>query len=182
VYAAPVSADTAAGRAARSSGAADLRTAAALCLAPGTRRGAVVVRPAALRRLDRIDTVVADAEVLLSPEPSIGEVIVLPGADAEEAAERVHALFDPAEFRHGALGSGPGAATVPGGRAVLRGENGWTLGPVELPGPSFTTATTRRAHRAAPALGADRDEVLRELGYGPADVERLAAAGAFGSR
>src|SRR5690606_21137332 len=82
------------------------------------RRGAVVVRPAALRRLDRIDTVVADAEVLLSPEPSIGEVIVLPGADAEEAAERVHALFDPAEFRHGALGSGPGAATVPGGRAV----------------------------------------------------------------
>ncbi|MFO7250083.1 MAG: hypothetical protein DIU60_004950, partial [Actinomycetes bacterium] len=113
------------------------------------RRGAVVVRPAALRRLDRIDTVVADAEVLLSPEPSIGEVIVLPGADAEEAAERVHALFDPAEFRHGALGSGPGAATVPGGRAVLRGENGWTLGPVEL-----LDLTGRRGERERRRLAA----------------------------
>lgn len=55
-------------------------------------------------------------------------------------------------------------------------------GQVELPGPSFTTATTRSAHRAAPALGADRDAVLEELGYEPTDVERLTEAGAFGAR
>jgi len=125
------------------------------------RRGAVVVRPAALRRLDRIDTVVADAEVLLSPEPSIGEVIVLPGADAEEAAERVHALFDPAEFRHGALGSGPGAATVPGGRAVLRGENGWTLGPVEL-----LDLTGRRGERERRRLAATGPLAVLGLAHG----------------
>lgn len=56
------------------------------------------------------------------------------------------------------------------------------LGPVELPGPSLATATTRERHVAAPALGADRDRVLMELGYGPEEVERLAGAGAFGPR
>lgn len=56
------------------------------------------------------------------------------------------------------------------------------LGTVELPGPAITTATTRTSHRAAPHLGDDSDSVLAELGYTPADLERLAAAGAFGSR
>jgi len=37
------------------------------------------------------------------------------------------------------------------------------------------------AYRAAPALGADADEILRGLGYDEADLTRLAAEGAFGS-
>lgn len=131
------------------------------------RRGAVVTRPDVLRRLDRVDTVVADADVLLSPEPSIGEVVVLPGADAEEAAERVHALFDPEEFRHRAVGSGPGAAAVPGGRAVLRTEDGWALGPVELLDLAGRRGERERRRLAATGplavLGLARDRRLYAL-------------------
>jgi len=86
------------------------------------RRGAIVADPAALRRLDRVDTVVADAEALLSAEPSIGEVIPAPDADPEQVAERVHALFDPKAFRYGTAG---------GDRPVLRDGDGWELGPLD---------------------------------------------------
>ncbi len=54
------------------------------------------------------------------------------------------------------------------------------LGSVAVPGPAIRTATTRSAHRAPPALGADRDEVLSEIGLAPEDIARAEAAGAFG--
>jgi crotonobetainyl-CoA:carnitine CoA-transferase CaiB-like acyl-CoA transferase len=54
-----------------------------------------------------------------------------------------------------------------------------TFGRIHLPGPVLATATTRTHHAAPPALGADTDAVLRDLGL----LDRrdaLAAAGAFG--
>lgn len=54
------------------------------------------------------------------------------------------------------------------------------LGPVPLPGPPIRSATTRGAHRVPPGLGADRDEVLREIGLGASEIAAAADAGAFG--
>ncbi|TVQ90927.1 MAG: CoA transferase [Deltaproteobacteria bacterium] len=53
------------------------------------------------------------------------------------------------------------------------------LGTLDLPGPAFRTSTTLKTHRAPPDLGADRDEILREIGLF-AEVDRLQEAGAFG--
>ncbi|MBV9206237.1 MAG: HAD-IC family P-type ATPase, partial [Actinobacteria bacterium] len=80
------------------------------------RRDAVVLDAAALRRLDRVDTVALDADVLLTGELMLGEVVTLPDAPPEEVATRLHALF-----------------RADDATAVRRG-NGWVLGPVdELP-------------------------------------------------
>lgn len=56
-----------------------------------------------------------------------------------------------------------------------------TLGALPLPGPPIQTETTRVAHRSPPELGADRDGILAELGWGSQEIERAASAGAFGS-
>jgi crotonobetainyl-CoA:carnitine CoA-transferase CaiB-like acyl-CoA transferase len=55
------------------------------------------------------------------------------------------------------------------------------LGDLALAGPALRTATTREHHRPPPALGADRDAVLAELGYDHERITALAAAGAFGA-
>ncbi|HZD14287.1 MAG TPA: hypothetical protein VE196_04010, partial [Pseudonocardiaceae bacterium] len=54
-------------------------------------RGAVVLNAAVLRRLDRVDTVVLDAEVLLTGQLVLGEVIPLAGADPTQVAEQLYA-------------------------------------------------------------------------------------------
>ncbi len=59
------------------------------------RRGVVVTDPGALRRLDRLDTLVIDMAVLLSDELAIGQVIPLPGAGHAEVATHVYGMFDP---------------------------------------------------------------------------------------
>jgi cation-transporting ATPase I len=56
-------------------------------------RGAVVLDPAVLRRLDRVDTVVLDADVLVSGQLVLGEVIPLAGAEPSQVAEQLYALF-----------------------------------------------------------------------------------------
>lgn len=56
------------------------------------------------------------------------------------------------------------------------------LGEVRLAGPTLRTATTRASHAPPPALGADRDAILRGLGYDAATLRRLADEGAFGGR
>jgi cation-transporting P-type ATPase I len=66
------------------------------------RRGAVVVEPSALRRMDRVDTVVLDAEALTTGALMLGDLLALPGPDGtadplDELVPRVHELFDPAE-------------------------------------------------------------------------------------
>jgi len=57
------------------------------------RRGAVVMDPGALRRLDRVTTVVLDADVLITGQHLLGAVAPLSGADPAEVAERLHAMF-----------------------------------------------------------------------------------------
>ncbi|HSK60665.1 MAG TPA: hypothetical protein VK935_16590, partial [Actinomycetospora sp.] len=66
------------------------------------RRGAVVVEPSALRRMDRVDTVVLDAEALTTGALMLGDLVALPGPDGsvdplDELVPRVHELFDPAD-------------------------------------------------------------------------------------
>jgi formyl-CoA transferase len=56
------------------------------------------------------------------------------------------------------------------------------LGSLTLVGPVVRTRTTVAEHRPPPALGADRDAILAEVGYGPVEVGHLAEAGAFGVR
>jgi len=77
------------------------------------RRGAVVLDAAALRRLDRVDTVVLDAEVLVTGQLVLGEVVAMPDARPEEIATRLHALFLAADAN------------------AVRRDDGWVLGPVD---------------------------------------------------
>ena len=80
------------------------------------RRGAVLLDPAVLRRLDRISTVVLDAEILVTGQFMLGTVVPLPGTDLEEISIRLHEMF---------------SARDP--RAVRRTAE-WTLAPLdELP-------------------------------------------------
>jgi hypothetical protein len=76
-------------------------------------RGAVVLDAAVLRRLDRVDTVVLDADVLVSGQLVLGEVIPLAGTEPTQVAEQLYALF---------RASNPTA---------IRRREGWVLGPVE---------------------------------------------------
>lgn len=57
------------------------------------RHGALVLEPASLRRLDRVDTVVLDAAVLTTGRHLLTKVIPLTGTDPSIVAERLHALF-----------------------------------------------------------------------------------------
>ncbi|MCK9929056.1 HAD-IC family P-type ATPase [Frankia sp. Mgl5] len=95
------------------------------------RRGAQVMSPAALRLLDRVDTVVVDHDVLVSGQHTIGDIVSLPGADPSEVAVRSHALFRPAD------------ATA----RVSR--DGWTLGPVERLAIRGRTGVRERRRLAA---------------------------------
>jgi magnesium-transporting ATPase (P-type) len=58
-------------------------------------RGVVIADRGVLRRLDRIDTVVLDAAALRAGRFSIGEMSLAAGADHEEVATHLYALFDP---------------------------------------------------------------------------------------
>jgi calcium-translocating P-type ATPase len=77
------------------------------------RRGAVVLDAAALRRLDRVNTVVLDAQVLVTGQLMLGEVVNLADAPPELVAGHLHELF---------------RATDP---TAVRACGGWVLGPVE---------------------------------------------------
>jgi cation-transporting ATPase I len=57
------------------------------------RRGVVVMDKGALRRLDRIDTIVVDADVLTTGALVVGEVVGVGGADVAGLVGVVHALF-----------------------------------------------------------------------------------------
>ncbi|MBO0823105.1 MAG: HAD-IC family P-type ATPase, partial [Actinobacteria bacterium] len=59
------------------------------------RRGIVVRDHKALRRLDRIDTIVIDADVLTSGGVVVGEVVPVDDADADDLTGVAHTLFDP---------------------------------------------------------------------------------------
>ncbi|GGQ25914.1 magnesium-transporting ATPase (P-type) [Actinomadura coerulea] len=97
-------------------------------------RGVLPLDPAALRHLDRIDTVVLDADVLQAADLVVDEVAVLGDASEAEVAERVHALSAPGaleEVREADGWSlGPAASVLPGGEVPAEGRDLRGSGPV----------------------------------------------------
>ena len=59
------------------------------------KQGTLVLDPAVLERLDRIDCMVVDGRLLTESRFSVGKVIALGGVAQADAAQRVRALFDP---------------------------------------------------------------------------------------
>jgi cation-transporting ATPase I len=76
------------------------------------RRGAVVLDATVLRRLDRVDTVVLDAEVLVTGQLVLGEVLPLAGADPSQVAGQLYAMFRASDA------------------TAIRRRDEWVLGPV----------------------------------------------------
>ncbi|WP_101783609.1 cation-translocating P-type ATPase [Nonomuraea indica] len=91
-----------------------------------SQRGVIIADGAALSRLDRVDTVVLDDDVLVSKDLVVADVVAAPDSDDETVAVRVHGLF---------------AASAP--RAV-REDGDWALGPYdELPHEGWAGAGHR---------------------------------------
>ncbi len=105
------------------------------------KRGALVVEPTVLRRMDRIDTVVLDAEALTTGVLMLGDLVAVPDADGVSGAPadlvpRVHELFDPS------------GATLP--RRLTDGGEHWLLAALDdLPAPA---RTSRRGSPSRPAM------------------------------
>ena len=140
------------------------------------RRGAVVVEPSALRRMDRLDTVVLDAEALTTGVLMLGDLLALPGADGtadalDELVPRVHELFDPED------------ATAPR-RLSADGEHWLLTGLDDIPGGDDPRAVEAgealRADGATHVLGLRRDDrltaVVGVLPEPASAAEALAAA------
>ncbi|MFB9234678.1 HAD-IC family P-type ATPase [Plantactinospora siamensis] len=111
------------------------------------QRGVIAMDRGVLRELDRIDTLLLDEEVLRSPRGTLTDLVPLPGADADVAADRTFELFDAAAFEQ------------------VRDADGWRLGP--LP---HLDVRGRTGVREARRLGADGATVL-----GLAQRQRLTA-------
>jgi cation-transporting ATPase I len=90
-------------------------------------RDVVIMDPAALRRLDRLDVAVLDARALLHP-PAIASVEAF-GAPAEEVRAVLAELFDPARPQS------------------VVGHGQWVIGPLRALRRPGTTEATRRAAR-----------------------------------
>ncbi|MEU9505596.1 HAD-IC family P-type ATPase [Micromonospora sp. NPDC048170] len=125
------------------------------------RRGVIAMDRGVLRELDRIDTLVLDADVLGSDRGVLADLAPLAGADTGQVAGRAFALFDPA---------------APG---ELRHADGWRLGPldaldVENPGD---TADSRRLRDAGGLmLGlSDGDNLAAVLRVEPEPAQGLDA-------
>lgn len=140
------------------------------------KRGVVVLEPSALRRMDRIDTVVLDAEALTTGVLMLGDLVPVPGPDGttdplDELVPRVHELFDPAE------------ATAPQ-RAVADGEHWLLAGLDDVPGgdaaAALEAAAALVADGATHVLGLRRDDrlaaVVGVLPEPASAAEALAAA------
>jgi len=114
-----------------------------------SRSDVVVMDPAALRRLDRADTLVIDARLLGSLRWSIDRIdVVDAGADATGCAARVRSLLDPAD---------PGA---------LRRRGSWVLAPwkSDQRGPRGSASRARRLARGGRrSLGLWRGDRLTAL-------------------
>ncbi|GAA4901505.1 P-type E1-E2 ATPase [Actinomycetospora succinea] len=141
-----------------------------------SKRGAVVVEPGALRCMDRLDTVVLDAEALTTGVLMLGDLIALPDSDGtadplEDLVPRVHELFD------------PDAPTAP--HRVTEDAEHWLLtGLDDIPGGDDPTAVEAGdalvADGATHVLGLRRDDrltaVVGVLPEPASAAEALAAA------
>ncbi|URN11485.1 heavy-metal-associated domain-containing protein [Streptomyces radiopugnans] len=107
-------------------------------------RGTTVMDRSVLRRLGQTDTVVLDEEALSGSHHELADLVPLEGADPQEAAERLFALFVPERV---------------GG--THRDEDGWVLGPLEE-----LELTGRRGARAAARLRRQGSESVLGLARG----------------
>src|SRR5262245_46059956 len=123
-------------------------------------RGAVVIDHRVLRRLDRIDTIVLDADVLATDAMVVGDVVPVGDADASVVTGAAHALF---------------AADHP---FEIRSDGMFTLGPLDGLGRSgragARTASRLIAGGASRVLGLAEDHRLRAV----VGVRQEQAAGA----
>ncbi|MEV4753951.1 cation-translocating P-type ATPase [Micromonospora sp. NPDC049559] len=101
------------------------------------RRGVIAMDRAVLRELDRMDTLVLDADVLRSERAVLSDLVPLPGRDAEEIAVRAFELFEPDDA------------------GAVRDADGWRLGPLDRLGVGTGGAEAEIAR-----LGADGGTVL----------------------
>ncbi|MGH3345327.1 MAG: HAD-IC family P-type ATPase [Carbonactinosporaceae bacterium] len=113
------------------------------------KRGVIPMDPAALRLLDRVDSLVIDAEGTLFDGLAVAEVIPVADVGADAARRRAQALFDPRR------------PEKPRSRA------GWGLGPLESLGNDvpwgFRGAANRLRGAGGPVLGLTRRGALVAL-------------------
>nr|MDT0662732.1 cation-translocating P-type ATPase [Micromonospora sp. DSM 115978] len=107
------------------------------------RRGVIAMDRTVLRELDRIDTLVLDAEALQSPRGMLVDLVPLPGADAEQVAIRAFGLFDPEE------------------PTTVRRADGWSLGPLPAVRPTGPAGSTGSDGSAGPDGSTDADTLAR---------------------
>ena len=82
------------------------------------RRGALVLRTAALRLLDRVDTVAIEAEVLLSADQTMATILPAPGVARELVVQRAGLLFEGSTW------------------SSVHVHEDWSLGPIEALAPA----------------------------------------------
>lgn len=84
-------------------------------------RGALVLAPAALRRLDRIDCLVIQSDLVSLAGFTLGETVTRSSLFTSEAEKRCRSLFDPSQ------------------PLKVQHSNGWSLGPPSLLGAASNT-------------------------------------------
>jgi cation-transporting ATPase I len=106
----------------------------------------LVLDPAALRRLDRTDTVVIDAAVLLTGEKEPARTVFARDVDPSEAEARLHALFDRTDA------------------SARRSREGWTVGRLsDLSAPATALRRLRRRLGAVATHGLMFNESLAAI-------------------
>ena len=142
-----------------------------------SRRGAVVVEPVGLRRMDRVDTVVLDAAALTTGSLMLGDLTILHAADEpfdgvpstpEGLTPLVHELFAPAAPTRPVRGAGRTLAPLPDDAEGPAGEAAEAL---RADGSTLVLGLTR-GHGADAVLEA----VVGALPEPAAAAEALAAA------
>ena len=118
-------------------------------------RGSLVLDPGALRRLDRVDTIVLDADVLHTGRTEIDDVIPLTDVTDAELSELVERTHDLVDLRR------------PQRR---REQHGWAIEPAGAPiSEQAREVVTRLAQRAAAVLVLRRgSEPVAAVGVSPA--------------
>ena len=115
-------------------------------------RDIVTVNPAALERLDRIDTVVIEGELLLTGGLRLGRIEPLDGFEELDVRRAAHQLFEPDD------------------PLVHRANDAWTLGPLEQLDAPHDDEAAERVRELTDTSGPLLGLVCRDDG-----IERLAA-------
>ena len=136
-------------------------------------RDIVVWDRRALRRLDRVSTVVLDAPVLLTGRYLLGQMVVLPDAGAGTSG-RARTVPGPA-----ALSKRARAMFDPSHPTATRRRSGWALGPLRELGVEVSRSTLNQARRLAsgrqPVLGLAYQGRLRAIFGTEPEVHPMAA-------